>query len=212
MRKPGKDKSDQDGEDERPFGRGRGFGFGPGRGPGRGGGGHEHRERGDEERGRHRGFFAPHGSGPAENAMHALMTTSRMIHRFAESRIAEHKRYNNLSRPRMGVLFMVHHSGGMRMGDLAAKLCVAPRTVTDLVDGLERDGYLHRVPDPNDRRASRLELSALAKKELDNMSAMRTKFIEEIFSPLNDEEKTSLMSLLNKLREGPIWNRDFDSE
>lgn len=161
-----------------------------------------HGERGRGER-RH-GLFPPHDGTPAENAMAALMMTAKMIHRFGESRIAQNKQYSKLSGPRMGVLFIVHHSGGIRMGDLAAKLHVAPRTVTDLVDGLERDGFLHRVPDPRDRRASLLELSEFAKKDFDRISAMRKAFVEEIFSPLSNAEKESLIALLSKLREGPI--------
>jgi DNA-binding MarR family transcriptional regulator len=164
----------------------------------------------DERRIERKGFFAPHGSGPADCAMGALMMTAKMIHRFAESRISKHKKFNKLSGPRMGVLFIVHHHGGIRMGDLAAKLHVAPRTVTDLVDGLERDGFLHRVPDPSDRRASILELSALAKKDVEHIASMRTKFVEEIFSPLSNDEKDTLVALLNKLSDGPI--RDLLSE
>lgn len=180
--------------------------------------GHDHAHGSDPEHaGRKggRGFFPLHDGSPAENAMGALMMTAKMIHRFGESRIAQNKKYSKLSGPRMGVLFIVHHMGGIRMGDLASKLHVAPRTVTDLVDGLERDGYLHRVPDPKDRRASILELSEFAKKDFERISAMRKAFVEEIFSPLSNEDKETLISLLGKLREGPIrdlLNACSDSE
>jgi DNA-binding MarR family transcriptional regulator len=166
--------------------------------------GHEHHHHHKEHRHGPRGFFAPHGDGPAEGAMMALMMTAKMIHRFRETRISQNKQFSKLSGPRMGVLFVVHHSGGIRMGDLAAKLRVAPRTVTDLVDGLEHDGFLHRVPDPRDRRASILELSAQAKKDFDHMVKMRSAFVEEIFSPLSNDEKNTLVVLLNKLCDGPI--------
>jgi len=191
-------------------------GHGPGVQGGHGHGEHVHGEHGHGEHGRGehghgehsrkgmRGFFPPHDGTPAENAMAALMMTAKMIHRFGESRIAQNKQYSKLSGPRMGVLFIVHHTGGIRMGDLAARLNVAPRTVTDLVDGLERDGFLHRVPDPRDRRASLLELSDFAKKDFDRISAMRKAFVEEIFSPLSNEEKEALIALLSKLQEGPI--------
>ncbi len=171
---------------------------------------HEHREGHDEQDQERKEFFGLHGGAPAECAMGALMMTAKMIHRFGESRISQHKKFSKLSGPRMGVLFIVHHSGGIRMGDLAAKLNVAPRTVTDLVDGLERDGFLHRVPDPKDRRASLLELSDSARKDFDHIAQMRTNFVEEIFSPLSDEEKDQLIALLAKLREGPM--RDLLSE
>lgn len=151
-----------------------------------------------------KGLFGAHCSSPAEWAMGSLMRTAKMIHRFGEARIAQNKHYGKLSGPRMGVLFIVHHSGGIRMGDLAGKLHVAPRTVTDLVDGLERDGFIHRIPDPTDRRASLLELSESAKRDFDQIASMRKAFVEEIFSPLSNDEKDTLVSLLTKLREGPI--------
>ncbi|HEY9678348.1 MAG TPA: MarR family transcriptional regulator [Drouetiella sp.] len=162
--------------------------------------GHHHRH----ERGPRGGFFSPHSDSPTENAMSCLMMTAKMIVKFGESRIAQNKKYSKLSGPRMGVLFIVHHSGGIRMGDLAGKLHVAPRTVTDLVDGLERDGFIHRIPDPKDRRASILELSERAKKDFDHIAEMRRTFIEEIFTPISDDEKQVLITILSKLREGPL--------
>lgn len=149
-------------------------------------------------------FYRPPSSNLSESVMALLMMTTKMIHRFAESRIARNKKYRKLSGPRMAVLFIVHHSGGIRMGDLAAKLYVAPRTVTDLIDGLEHDGFIKRVPDPKDRRASILELSESAKNDFEQIAEMRKSFVQEIFSPLSDDEKNQLITLLSKIQEGPI--------
>ena len=82
----------------------------------------------------------------ADDCMCIVMHTVKMIKKFAESKISKHKQFSKLSGPRLGVLFIVHDSGTIRMGDLADKLMVAPRTVTDLVDGLERDGFLNALP------------------------------------------------------------------
>jgi DNA-binding MarR family transcriptional regulator len=132
------------------------------------------------------------------------MRTVKMIHRFAESRMSKHKQFSKLSGPRMGVLFVVNAAGTMRMGDLATRLLVAPRTVTDLVDGLERDGFLKRVPDPSDRRAMLLELSQSAKANFDKIATLRKNFLDEIFSALTVEEQRQLIMLLSKLSDGPI--------
>jgi DNA-binding MarR family transcriptional regulator len=146
-------------------------------------------------------------STPAESAMAALMGTAKLIYRFRESKITQHKRFGKLSGSRMGLLFTVHSNGGrIRMGDLASKLGVAARTVTGLVDGLERDGYLHRVSDPSDRRAFIIELSAQTKKQIELMFALRSNFIEEIFSPLTESEVDLLTVLLKKITNGPIQN------
>ena len=43
-----------------------------------------------------------------------------------------------------------------RLSDVADRLRVAPRTATEVVDALEHRGRVERVPDPEDRRATRL--------------------------------------------------------
>jgi DNA-binding transcriptional ArsR family regulator len=87
-------------------------------------------------------------------ALEALVTTTHAVYRFAHTRITHVKLPAQLSGPRLCVLFAVKEAGSLRMGDLAAQLGVAARTVTDLVDGLEKAGLLTRRPDPRDRRAT----------------------------------------------------------
>jgi DNA-binding MarR family transcriptional regulator len=142
--------------------------------------------------------------GSAEEAMCALMSTSKLIQRFAQGRISAEDLPAKMSGPRMGVLFAVHEAGGMRMGDLAQRLGVKARTVTDLVDGLEREGLLVRKADPDDRRAIRLELPARAAAHFAKMRSVRQSFVQEIFSTLKPAERKTLVKLLDKLQGGPI--------
>ncbi len=88
----------------------------------------------------------------ASVVLEALGTTAHAIFRFAGTKIADLDVPEKLSGARLRVLFAVKEAGSMRMGDLATQLGVAPRTVTDLVDGLEKEGLLTRRPDPTDRR------------------------------------------------------------
>jgi DNA-binding MarR family transcriptional regulator len=60
--------------------------------------------------------------------------------------------------PRLKLLYALQCEGPQRMGDLAETLEVTPRSVTALVDGLEAQGEVRRVPDPSDRRATIIEL------------------------------------------------------
>ena len=57
-------------------------------------------------------------------------------------------------------LTVIGHHDGVRPGELAAHLRVAPRSVTDVVDALEERGLVAREPDPTDRRATVLALTA----------------------------------------------------
>ncbi len=140
----------------------------------------------------------------SDGTMCVLMGTAKMIFRFAESKISKHEQFHKLSGPRMGVLFAVNEAGRMRMGDLAAKLHVAPRTVTDLIDGLERDGFIRRLPDPSDRRASLLELTPQTQADFGEITLLRKAFVEEIFSALTPDEQSQLRELLTKLQNGPL--------
>ena len=49
-------------------------------------------------------------------------------------------------------------AGGTRLSTLAARANVTPQAVGELVDDLERLGYVSREPDPDDRRAKRIVL------------------------------------------------------
>ncbi len=139
-----------------------------------------------------------------DGAMCALMGAAKMIHRFVESKINKHKHFHKLSGPRIGVLFVVHESGTIRIGDLAAKLQVAPRTATDIVDGLERDGFLQRRADPSDRRALLLELTAPTRSDMDKIASMRKTFVREVFGHLSEKERSDLIALLTKVKQGPL--------
>ncbi len=58
-----------------------------------------------------------------------------------------------ISAPRLSALSVLVFAGPQRVGELAQIEQVEPPTMTRLVDGLARDGYVARSPDPDDARA-----------------------------------------------------------
>ena len=62
-----------------------------------------------------------------------------------------------ISAPRLSALSVLVFAGPKRIGELARIEQVEPPTMTRLVDGLERDGYVARSPDPRDARAVTVE-------------------------------------------------------
>ena len=58
-----------------------------------------------------------------------------------------------ISAPRLSALSVLVFAGPRRVGELAEAEQVEPPTMTRLVDGMERDGYVAREPDPEDGRA-----------------------------------------------------------
>jgi DNA-binding MarR family transcriptional regulator len=61
--------------------------------------------------------------------------------------------------PRMQVIHELSEDSPQIMSALGTKLGVTARTMTVLVDGLEREGFATRVPHPEDRRATLVELT-----------------------------------------------------
>jgi DNA-binding MarR family transcriptional regulator len=136
----------------------------------------------------------------ASDVIAALASTTHAVHRFADTRIAQADLPAKLSGSRLRVLITVAHTGRMRMGDLAAALGVAARTVTDLVDGLEREGLLLRRPDPTDGRATLLELSPIALAHFERVQALQGALSEEILALLNADQRRQLVDLLTRVR------------
>ena len=94
---------------------------------------------------------------PGTEALAAVRILGKKMHVLMERWADQH----GLSEGRFQILVRLHHtpSGRMTMGDLAETLDVSPRTVTGLVDNLERDGLVKRVDDPGDRRSVHAELT-----------------------------------------------------
>ncbi|MFJ2620812.1 MarR family winged helix-turn-helix transcriptional regulator [Glutamicibacter sp. NPDC087344] len=65
------------------------------------------------------------------------------------------------------VLSVLDRDGAQRVGDLAIAQRVAQPTMTGLVIRLEHDQLVSRRADPNDRRASLVELTDSGKAEVD---------------------------------------------
>ncbi len=93
--------------------------------------------------------------------------------------------------------------GPRRLGELAAALDVAPRSVTSKVDAAEQDGLVRRLPDPTDRRATLLELTPDGRAMLAAVSAQRNEGAAVRLGRLSEPEQEELLRLLRVVAGGP---------
>ncbi|HET7465153.1 MAG TPA: MarR family transcriptional regulator [Candidatus Dormibacteraeota bacterium] len=98
----------------------------------------------------------------AVEALGALRMAGKEVHHLQE-RWAE---MHGLTEGRLTVMFRLFRCGPTPLGDLAEDLATTPRNITGLVDNLERDGLVERVPDPNDRRSVRATLTEAGKTRI----------------------------------------------
>ena len=106
-----------------------------------------------------------------------------------------------LSGPRLRLLLAVEGVGRLRMGDLAEDLGITARTVTTLVDALEKEGLLARLPDPTDRRATLLALTERAQTQFEQVRTMQMQLGEELVAPLDMQQRRQLLDLLGRLNK-----------
>ena len=63
-------------------------------------------------------------------------------------------------RPTHGCVFRFVHGEGMRLTELATKAGLTKQSVGEIVDDLTALGYIERYPDPTDKRAKLIRLTA----------------------------------------------------
>ncbi|MDK1385034.1 putative HTH-type transcriptional regulator YusO [Ensifer psoraleae] len=119
------------------------------------------------------------------------------VHRLVNESMTE----EGVSLARSKFLFFLSKLGPCRSTDIACALNFAPRTVTEAIDGLERDRLVMRKPDPEDRRAKIVSITETGRVVLEAAEHPRKQLIEEIFSALDDEQLDQLYEIVRQLVE-----------
>jgi DNA-binding MarR family transcriptional regulator len=83
--------------------------------------------------------------------------------------------------------------GPMRLGDLALREGVAPPTLTRIVAGLEESGYVVRAPDPDDRRATRVQATDSAIALVAGVGLGRVSRLRERIETLDEDDRRALL-------------------
>ena len=87
----------------------------------------------------------------------------------------------------------------LRMAAIADRLAVVPRSVTDMVDGVEAAGLVVRRADPDDRRSVLVELTPAGRLLLDRLDAARHQSADHVFGVLGEAQRAELLHLLRAL-------------
>lgn len=149
----------------------------------------------------------------AEAFMH-LLRTGDEVFAMTERNLTEH----SISHGRFGVLMLLWRStqpraaklmgaedcncGGPRTpAELADAAGVTRATMTGLIDTLERDGFVKREPDPDDRRMMSVLLTPKGDRFLNEFLPGHFKVIAELMSPLSEAERKALVRILGKVQQ-----------
>jgi DNA-binding MarR family transcriptional regulator len=109
-----------------------------------------------------------------------------------------------LSMSRAKALLALDAEGPLRARTLADRFGCAAATVTDLVDGLERDGYATRAPDPSDRRAVLISITPTGREAAASARERKHALLDAVFGVLDADEREHLSRLLRRVADSPI--------
>jgi len=136
-----------------------------------------------------------------ENALTAILRQAN-LHRLHESVAARAEL--TLDRAAYPVLGRIDQEGRARLSDVAGALGVALPTMSRQVKHLETDGLVRRAVDPEDGRASLLELTAAGRQTLQAYRNAWRHLLAEILGPWSVEDRVVLAALLERLGEGLV--------
>jgi DNA-binding MarR family transcriptional regulator len=106
-----------------------------------------------------------------------------------------------LSLARTKVLMHLKEHGPTRQSVLATDFGMAPHSITDIVDALERQGLAERRPDATDRRAKLVAITGAGQVCLSVAYATRERLLTQIFGALSEADRATLIRLLGSLDE-----------
>ena len=126
-----------------------------------------------------------------------LVETARLWRRLLDRELRA--KIPGMTRARCIVLIHLARSAGLNQAGLSQILDIRPSTLVRLVDRLEAAGFLTRIPDPDDRRAHILALTAKALPIIECINDLIRKTNDELQLGISNAEASQLRTLLCRL-------------
>ncbi|PFG33279.1 MarR family winged helix-turn-helix transcriptional regulator [Sanguibacter antarcticus] len=93
--------------------------------------------------------------------------------------------------------------GPQRLCDVASALDVVPRSVTSKVEQAHAAGLVRRLPDPVDRRSTRVELTDAGHELLATVGQHRRERADDLLHELSSTDRSELLRLLRLVANDP---------
>ncbi|HEY6663257.1 MAG TPA: MarR family transcriptional regulator [Sphingomicrobium sp.] len=89
----------------------------------------------------------------------------------------------------------------LRQTDLADLLDIEPITLTRIIDRLQEAGLVERIPDPADRRAWRLHVTAKAQPVVEKLRGIAEEMTADAFAGVDPKDIETTRKVLAQVRE-----------
>lgn len=99
----------------------------------------------------------------------------------------------------LGVLMSLWREDGPKVVDLGRQAGLEPSTMTGLLDRMERDGLVSRVPDPEDRRAQRIRLTKEGRRVQPAVQKLLDRTLGKVLDEVGEKDLSQLKQTLRQL-------------
>ncbi len=119
----------------------------------------------------------------------------------AEALIATVARRHGLSHAALNALAVIEGNGSpMAAGEVGARVHITSGTMTSVLDTLERNGYIQRLSDRNDRRRVLVDVTPEAQAVLNRLLPEVVQATTAVMDGFDDKELFSFLGTLARVR------------
>jgi DNA-binding MarR family transcriptional regulator len=131
-----------------------------------------------------------------------LLLMPRMVGRAKRIRIPDEIRSLSLAPRHLSLLSYLLFDGPMTVNDLAARLEIAPTTVSLMVSELSRKGILERKEDEADRRRRIVSIAGRKRQAIDGWLARGATAWRNALEPLTPDQRRIVVDALRAYEHG----------
>jgi DNA-binding MarR family transcriptional regulator len=138
-----------------------------------------------------------------------LMNTLSQIFKLAHQQSYQKMDQLNMypGQPKLLALLLCHE--GLTQKELACKNFVKPSTITGMLNKLEANGYVYRIPDETDKRSIRVYLTSEGRQLAAQGQIFLHQLTEQMFAGFTEEELKAYIRLSDKIKRN-LQNNTMD--
>jgi MarR family transcriptional regulator, organic hydroperoxide resistance regulator len=105
----------------------------------------------------------------------------------------------DITPPQFNALQFLINEGELTISELSNKLYLAPSTITDLIDRMEKSSLVIRVRDDKDRRIVKIQVQDKAHSLINQVISRRCNYLHTLLKDMNNDDMDKLVSCLETI-------------
>ena len=97
---------------------------------------------------------------------------------------------------------LVRHGDGISQAALAERMHIRPQSLSESLGKMEERGFIRRYPNPQDKRGTLVYLTDEGRAQEEKLAERRRRAADSLLSALDEQEKQTLSTLLDKILNG----------